>query len=141
MAWPVALTHAVLLASLAMAVEVVFTAATNRTQSSGWRLRGYTYVWMAPIYMAVYPGLCLVYPLVKTWGFVWRGTLYAGLILAAEWTSGWLLRLALGQAPWQADYREKRFAVHEVMRLDYAPAWFCAALLYERVFRVLRGLG
>ncbi len=135
-----ALTHTLLLAAMGMALEVVFTALTNRKQADGWRLRGYTYVWMAPIYMTVYPALCWLYPRLAGWSFFWRGLCYTALILLIEWVSGWLLRLTTGQAPWEKEYRGHPFAVHDVMRLDYAPAWFVAALLFELVFRQLRGL-
>lgn len=135
-----ALTRTLLLACLGLALEVVFTAATDRAQAQGWRLRGFTYVWMLPIYMLVYPALCWLYPRVGSWSFGARGALYAAIILLVEWASGWLLRLTIGQAPWEKEYRGHRFAVHGLMRLDYAPAWFCAALVFERVFRLLCGL-
>ncbi len=136
---PLAATHSLLLAALGMALEVLFTALADLGQAGNWRLRGYTYAWMLPIYLLVYPLLSLLYPRISGWPALARGLLYTGLIYAVEYTSGWLLRIAVGEAPWEKEYSKAPWAFQGLIRLDFAPLWLGVSLLFERVFRVLRG--
>ena len=137
--WFVHATNASLLVCLGLSLEVVFTAVLDHPKSGDWKLKGYTYVWMIPIYALIYPGLCLLYPHLASQGFLLRGVSYAALIYFFEYLSGWLLRRLTGECPWESEYRGKKWAVHDLIRLDFFPAWFGASLLYELVFRVLRG--
>ena len=139
MTWRVILTHTALMAALAMAVEVLFTAFSELPGSSDWRLKGYTYAWMLPIYALIYPVLCAVYPQLAGLPFPVRGLLYTSMLYAGEYSSGWVLRRATGNCPWEDGYLRSPWGVHGLIRLDYAPFWFAASLLYELVFRVLRG--
>ena len=134
---PVFLTRTVLVASLAMAMETVFVAIADLPEAQDWRLKGHTYVWMFPIYATIYPGLSWLYPRLAGWPFPARGLLYVALIYAVEYASGWAIRAAVGKCPW--DYTGRKWAVHGLIRLDFAPAWFAASLVYEAVFRFLRG--
>lgn len=136
----ISLTHLGLMVALGLACEVVFTALADYPRTKDRRLPGYTYLWMVPIYAVVYPALLWLYPLVQAWPWAARGALYVGIIYAVEYSTGWALRLAVGECPWERQYRGRKWAVHGLIRLDYAPAWLIAALLYEWVFRVLRGL-
>ncbi len=138
MSWILAVTHFVLMICLGVTLEVSFVALTDFAEKRDRRLVGYTYLWMLPIYAPIYPLLCRLYPRIAPWPLPARGLLYVSLIFAVEYASGWLLRAAVGRCPW--DYGERRWAVHGLIRLDYAPAWFAASLLYELVFRILRGL-
>lgn len=135
--WPVVLTHVMLMVGLGMALEVVFTAIMDFPKSGNLRLMGYTYIWMIPIYCVVYPGCWLLYPHLSQWPFPARGLLYVAIIYVVEYASGWLLKKTTGACPW--DYTGAKWAVHGLIRLDYAPAWFGASLTYEWVYRVLRG--
>ena len=50
--------RALVLASVGMAAEVVFTAYhEHHTRADHRRLIGFSYVWMIPIYALLYPGL------------------------------------------------------------------------------------
>ena len=137
MPWSVVVTHSWLIICMGMAVEVIFTAATDLAHAEDWKFKGYTYIWMVPIYALIYPFLFYLYPRISSWNLVERGLLYVAIIYGVEYSSGWLLRRLLGYCPW--DYGRKKWAVHGLVRLNYAPAWFGASLLYELVFRVLRG--
>lgn len=130
------LVHTLLVACVGVTMEIVFTAILDRDKH-GWRLMGQSYIWMIPIYMMVYPGIVLLAPHLGPWNIFLRGAAYVALIFAGEYVSGWLIRKVTGQVPW--DYSGRKWAVHGLIRLDYAPAWFCAALLFEGVVRVLRG--
>lgn len=52
------------------------------------------------------------------------------LIFTAEYVTGRLLR-SLRACPW--DYTGCRFSVDGLIRLDFAPLWFVAGLLFERI--------
>ena len=136
----ISLTHLGLLVAVGLACEVVFTALVDYPKTRDKRLIGYTYLWMVPIYAVVYPALVVLYPKLSHWHWLARGALYVTIIYAIEYSTGWALRLAVGECPWERQYKGHKWAVHGLIRLDYAPAWLGAALLYEWVFRVLRGL-
>ena len=103
--------------------------------SGDWQLPGFTYLWMFPIYgLAV-----LLEPLhdeITNWPWYIRGMVWVVIIFAIEYTTGWLLELALGRCPW--DYSGTTpFHVRGLIRLDYAPAWFSAGFLFEGLHRTL----
>lgn len=139
MNWPRVITHEALLISLGLAFEVVFTALMEYPEKRDRRLMGYTYVWMIPIYALVYPGCALLYPLLGHRHFLMRGVVYMAIIYAVEYTSGWILRWTVGECPWEREYRGNKWAIHGLIRLDFAPAWIAAALMFEWTYRVLVG--
>lgn len=57
------------------------------------------------------------------------------LIFTVEYLSGLVLRMLLGVCPW--DYSGNTFSVNGLIRLDYAPAWFTAGLLFEKLHDLL----
>lgn len=73
-----------------------------------------------------------VYRIIKNRNMLFRGGVYTICIFTAEYLSGSFLRL-LHMCPW--DYSGSRFAIQGLIRLDYAPAWFVAGLLMERIVR------
>lgn len=139
-AWSVALTHMGILCALGLAMEVVFTAAADYPTSRDPRLKGYTYLWMLPIYAMVYPFCAVLVPRMRLYPALVRGLCYVLIIYAVEYGSGWLLRRLAGQCPWEPEYRKAKWHVHGLIRLDFAPAWLTAALIFEWTYRVLRGL-
>ena len=126
------LERAAVLACVGVAAEVLFTALTER--ASGKRLAGYSYVWMFPVYALLYPGFGLLRPIVGAWAWPLRAAIYAALIMGVELLTGLILRAALGEAPWERNYRGKHWCVMGLVRLDYFPAWAAAALVFERAF-------
>ena len=125
------------MACVGMAAEIVFTAFTSGKRDR--RLIGYSYVWMLPIYALLYPGFRLLLPHVGGWAWPLRGALYATLIMFVEGLTGLALRAALGEAPWEPGYRGKRWAVLDLVRLDFFPAWALGALVFERAYRLIAG--
>src|SRR5690625_926170 len=115
-------------------VEIFWTGMSSALRADR-RLTARTYLWMLPIYGG--GGLLLeaLLPVVADYGWLWRGLAAVGLIYAVEYGTGWLLRRLVGRVPW--DYRGQRWAVHELIRIDYAPAWFVLGLLFERTQPVL----
>jgi len=120
------------MACVGMAAEVVFTAFMSAKRDR--RLIGYSYVWMFPIYALLYPGFALLLPHVGNWAWPLRGALYAVLIMVCELLTGLALRGAIGEAPWEPEYRGKKWAVLDLVRLDFFPSWALGALVFERAY-------
>ena len=101
-----------------------------------YRLMAKTSVWMFFIYgLAAFTGpICDA--LTKMPLFV-RGGIYTVCIFFVEYITGMFLK-KVRICPW--DYSGCRFAVKGVIRLDFAPAWFMAGLIFERMHVILRGL-
>lgn len=92
-------------------------------------LTGHTSVLMFPIYGAA----CLLKPLcILLAGFHWiiRGLVYMSCIFSMEYASGRFLQKK-EKCPW--NYARSGWNIHQVIRLDYAPAWFFLGLLFEKV--------
>ncbi|MBQ3105646.1 MAG: hypothetical protein IJC59_07305 [Lachnospiraceae bacterium] len=114
---------------LGWCVEILFTAFQN-FRYRNWKLQGTTSLWMFPIY-GCGCALALPYRILKKAPAFYRGLSYMLLIFTGEYISG---RLLTGKqaCPW--DYSASRYQIHNVIRLDYAPGWFCLGLLIERIF-------
>jgi uncharacterized membrane protein len=113
-------------------LEIVFTAACGAVAERDRRLRGETYLWMLPIYGG---GGLLMEELQRTLApqvpRPIRAIAYLGAIYAIEYGSGRLLRRLLGQCPW--DYQDRGLNVDGLIRLDFMPFWYAAALAFEPV--------
>jgi hypothetical protein len=111
-------------------MEVCFTGmgAAMRKDRSG---TATTYLWMHPIYGATAVGLELLHDKLRFLPRPVRAMAYTVVMFGAEYTTGWLLRRGLGRCPW--DYTGHGWNVKGLIRLDYAPYWYGAALLFEPV--------
>lgn len=111
-------------------IEILFTAL-HSWQRRDLTLKGSTSVWMFPIYgMAAF--LKPIGDALKGHSVFFRGCVYAVCIFAAEYCTGrflWKRRLC----PW--DYGNSRFQIGRVIRLDYAPCWFGAGLIFEKLLK------
>lgn len=128
-----ALTRTYLLASVGVGLEVAFTALSGLRKRDR-RLTGHSYLWMFPIYGLAYPLFAWSWPVLGDLPLLVRGLGYVPAFFAVEYATGWVLRRLVGECPWEAGYRGARWGVHGLIRLDYAPAWFAAALLFERLY-------
>lgn len=109
-------------------MEIIFTALDSFRRRD-MRLMGNTSIWMFPIYGSaalLYP-VCLLLKKKPIW---FRGLSYMSLIFSVEFLTGHLLAKH-NLCPW--NYRRSRWNVRQVIRLDYAPFWFAAGLLFEHV--------
>ena len=92
-------------------------------------LRCQTSVWMFPIYgMAVV--IRPVYKVIKKLPALFRGGIYSLGIFSFEYLSGSLLKKH-HMCPW--DYSDAAANINGIIRLDYAPLWMLAGLLFERI--------
>lgn len=109
-------------------MEIVFTSL-NSLRRRDMRLQGITSIWMFPIYGCA----ALLEPisrLLKTFPVWVRGLTYMTLIFSTEYLTGTLLQRH-SLCPW--DYRRSRWSIKRIVRLDYAPWWFGAGLLFEKI--------
>ena len=109
-------------------MEILFTAL-HSLRRRNMRLTGTTSLWMFPIYGMA----CLLTPLcrlLKNRSVLFRGTAYMLLIFSAEYCAGRSLQKR-ELCPW--NYRRSRLRIKNIIRLDYAPFWFLAGLLFERI--------
>lgn len=109
-------------------MEILFTSmdALRRREMT---LKGNTSLWMFPIYgsAALLKPICTLLKNRPVW---LRGTTYMSLIYSMEYITGKLLS-KYRLCPW--DYSRSRFHVDNVIRLDFAPYWFAAGLMFERL--------
>ncbi len=96
-------------------------------------LSGFTNLWMFLIY-----GLAIllepIHDIIYKWKWPVRGIIWVVIIWGIEYTSGLILLNILNIYPW---HYSGPFAVDGLVRLDYAPAWFVAGLIFERVHHTL----
>lgn len=109
-------------------MEIIFTSLDSFRRRD-MRLKGNTSIWMFPIYGSA-ALLAPISRLLKSKPMWVRGLTYMSLIFSAEYITGSLLnRQSL--CPW--DYGRSRWNVNRYIRLDFAPFWFLAGLLFEQV--------
>jgi Putative ABC-transporter type IV len=116
-------------------MEVCFTGMGAALFERDRNATATTYLWMHPIYGATALGLELLHDRLRFLPRPVRALAYTAVIFGAEFTTGWLLRKALGRCPW--DYEKRGWSVKGLIRLDYAPFWYVAGLLFEPVREAL----
>ena len=127
-----------ILGSVGVAMEVVFTAVTDYPKNRSLRLLGYSYIWMLPIYGLAPVFLGVMYPPLSPYHLAARLAAYVAVLLVMEYLTGWILRKATGECPWERNYRGTPWAIHGLVRLDYAPAWAVACFIFESVYLAVR---
>lgn len=75
---------------------------------------------------------------IRAWPVIIRGGVYTLLIFIIEYLAGWTLQNIIGVCPW--DYGDSTFSIDGFIRLDYAPAWFAAGLIFERIHDLLNSI-
>lgn len=123
------MVHFVIYGIVGWCLEIIWTG-TSSLLNGDVCLTAKTYLWMFPIY-----GLVLLFePLhdvIRIWPMWGRGIVWMLLYFAVEYLTGWILSSIIGTIPW--DYSRNVFNIHGLIRLDYAPAWFVAGLLFEKI--------
>lgn len=109
-------------------MEILFTSAGSLLNHD-FKLIGQTSVWMFPIYgMAAV--IAPIYKLIKNLPALFRGGIYTAGIYTCEFLSGSLLRRH-NLCPW--DYSKAKANIKGLIRLDYAPFWMAAGLIFEKI--------
>ena len=111
-------------------MEILFTAL-NSLRRREMKLMGSTSLWMFPIYgMAALIGP--LYALIRRLPALLRSMIYSAGIFFFEFASGSFLKKR-DACPW--DYSSAKSNIHGVIRLDYAPFWMAAGLIFERILK------
>ncbi|MCX7745600.1 MAG: hypothetical protein N2645_01740 [Clostridia bacterium] len=113
-------------------MEIIFTGF-HSLFNGDLRLGGFTNIWMFFIYgSAVF--LEPIHDIIRRWRWPIRGFIWVIIIWGIEYTSDLLLGNILGVYPW---FYSSPYAVDGFIRLDYAPHWFAAGLIFERIHKML----
>lgn len=109
-------------------MEIIFTGL-HSLRASDRKLTGNTSIWMFPIYgMASFlTPLCRA---MQRKSLILRGGVYTLCIFTAEYLTGSFLK-KYHACPW--DYSNAPLNINGLIRLDYAPYWFGAGLLFEKI--------
>lgn len=124
---------------IGLCTEVVFTAVHDSLwQRFDPRLLGQTYLWMHPIWATALYGVELLSPRLKARRLGWfvRALFYAAGAFAVEYSTGWILRQIVGQAPWS--YAGQFSNIDGLIRLDFVGGWAMAGLVSERITEAVR---
>lgn len=124
-------------AGVGITCEVAFTALYDYVETKEAHLKGHSYLWMLGLYAVIYPMYRQIYPKISHLHSLYRYLIYTCIIYSGEYTGGKLLRKFIGAAPWEKYYHGKAWAIDDLIRLDYAPAWFLAASIFEETCRIL----
>lgn len=109
-------------------MEIIFTALDSLRRRD-LKLKGNTSIWMFPIYGCA-AFLAPIGSLLHRCPVWLRGLTYMSLIFSMEYLTGHILAKK-NLRPW--DYGRSRYHINRHIRLDYAPFWFSAGLLFERI--------
>jgi hypothetical protein len=124
---------------IGLGIECFFTSIADlATGAGGLQLKGYSYLWMHPIWALT----LLLAEVLMTWlkrkglSRVTRAFVAMAASFAIEYTAGALLVAIVGRCPW--DYTGSPWSVHGLIRLDYAPLWFLCGWTCEPVTQFFR---
>lgn len=113
-------------------MEIIWTGLHSMV-TGDLTLQGYTSIWMFFIYgCAIF--LEPIHDTISRWRWPIRGLIWVVIIWGIEYTSGSIFVNVLGVSPW---FYTGPFAVDNLVRIDYAPAWFAAGLIFERIHKIL----
>ena len=109
-------------------MEIIFTALDSYRKRE-LQLMGQTSLWMFPIYgMAAF--LKPICKLMRNFPAAIRAMFYGMFIFVGEYVSGSILK-KYKICPW--DYSKARTNINGVIRLDFAPFWMAAGLIFANL--------
>jgi uncharacterized membrane protein len=124
---------------LGWCIECCFSSVMDLATGVGdLRLKGYSYLWMHPIWGTTLLLAEAVMARLRRLGLsrFTRAFIVMAASFAIEYTSGALLVATIGRCPW--DYTVSPWNVHGLIRLDYAPFWFLFGWACEPLIRFIR---
>lgn len=125
---------------LGWGAEVFWTGVSGlAARPVDWRLRGYSTLWMFPIYGSAVVLFEPLHQALRASAWPLRGAAYVAGIWLVEYVSHGLVARVIRRPPW--DYSYARWHLHGRIRWDYAPLWFVFGLGLERVHDALRAAG
>jgi hypothetical protein len=79
-----------------------------------------------------------IHDILSRWRWLFRGLIWVVIIWGMEYASGLILFKILDVYPW---YYSGPLAIDNLVRIDFAPAWFAAGFIFERLHRALDVMG
>ncbi|NLL51418.1 MAG: hypothetical protein GX248_01790 [Peptococcaceae bacterium] len=120
---------------LGWTIEIMFTGMDSLIRGD-LRLFAFTNLWMFFIYgLAVF--LEPVHDRITGWKWPFRGMFWMLLFWGIEYVTGFMLVNILGVYPW---HYTDLYAINGLITLRFAPFWFAAGLLFEKIHRFLDSL-
>jgi uncharacterized membrane protein len=116
-------------------VEILFTSISNSYKKKSWQLKGFTYLWMFPIYG--FGGLLFEmvynYFLTQEFSFIVRMPIYLIGLYVIELVAGFILLKLTGNYVWKY---EGKWQYANLINFLYAPLWilFLIALEWLNLF-------
>lgn len=117
-------------------LEVFWTGSINCFHND-YSMAANTSLLMFPIYSLA----AFIKPLSKIMSdspLIFRGTVYTLCIYLVEYTCGSILK-SLNICPW--NYSQAKYNIKGLVRLDYAPVWFIAGILFEKLLNATDSRG
>jgi len=113
-------------------MEIMWTGF-HSLKNKDYKMTATTSIWMFFIYGMVvfFEPVCDV---LAGLPILIRGGIYVLCIFGIEYLTGGFLK-RIGTCPW--DYTGSKYSINGLIRLDYAPAWFLAGIIFEAVYRQL----
>ena len=115
---------------LGLFIQLSYNALKSLVINKNWSLVGEVSLWMIPLYgliVFVYP---YTYFKVSSYGIVMRGIAYMLVFFIVQFVIGWILN-RFRACPWQ--YNGKLAVAGGIIDFSYAPIWFAAGLLIEKI--------
>lgn len=126
-------------------IEVLWTAIRNTNNKKYLLLRGYSFLWMFPIYGLVFFIILLGQIYFSNLNILFRGLIYTALILFLEYTSGYLLKKFLRIAPWDYSYKTIKLMRKRIKSnfrglicLNRAWMWYILSIVAEQIYLFLQ---
>ena len=115
---------------LGWCIEIIWTAF-HGIKSKNNKFIGYTSIIMFPIYglASVIKPISLKLKKMKMPTII-RGLVYSIGIFMVELITGSILKKT-NNCPW--DYSDKKYNIHGVIRIDYAPLWCIVGVIFEKM--------
>ncbi len=139
------LFYFLLFGAFGVAMEVFWTSLIGFIRKKNPVLRGYSSLWMFPIYGCVFFIILLGQTFFPSFNIFIRGLIYTALILTWEYFSGFFLKKVFGEAPWDYSNKEikighikKKTNFHGLICLNWAWIWYIGSLIAEWLYVFLK---
>jgi len=128
------ISEMIIFGALGLGFEVIFTGALDYFKHRKSHLFGFSSLWYFPLYAIIPVFFHFAFPVLFLFSWYIRGLIYAAVFHLVEYISMGMLRIFLGASPSEKSYYKSKWHIHGLTRIDFAPAFFVAGLLFEKSF-------
>ena len=119
---------------IGIANEVFFTSIHSLLYKDNLVLKGYTYLWMFPIY-ALLPLVFIVTDFIYLdFNIFIKGVFMASVIMLSEYLYGFFLKKYF-VCPWEKNYLKSETHIHGLIRYDYFPLWYFVSIFWYYLWK------